>query len=757
VVKIGLSLGALFLTVAVILASAGPTQAPAVNRYVDSHACAGCHSQIYESYRRTSMGQSLFQPTPANTTEDYTDKHTFYHALSDTHYSMIARDGAYYQRRWQIGFDGSETNIEEMKIDYVIGSGDHARSYLHRTVTGSLIELPLGWYSERGGYWAMSPGFDSHHPQTRRLVSYECMFCHNGYPDNPTANQASSPQPVFSGALPEGIDCQRCHGPGGQHIHTAQTPGANAADIRSSIVNPARLSPKLQMDACMQCHLEPTSGRLPALVRRFNRGPFSYVAGQPLEDFILYFDHAPGRGYDDKFEIAGAAYRLRKSRCFLESGGALTCLTCHDPHRSLPTGEEGVKYFSAQCRRCHEPALDSLVASGKHPNSSDCISCHMPQRRTEDVVHAVVTDHLIQRHAPGGDLLAELPERHLSDAQEYHGEVVPYYPSPLPQVGENALYQAVAQVALENNLQQGVADLSREMSQRPPRETQFYTTLGDAWRNSGKAKDAAAAYQQAILRSPNSLTALRSLAGAQKALGEMVQSEETLKRALRVAPADANVWYQYGMLDSGLGRTDPAIEKIQKALALDADLPEGYTTLAGLLQAAGQSRPAETAVRKALTVDPYDAAAYDVAGRVLASKGQADEALFYFAKAARLRPGYGPYHYDYALMLVRLNRFEEAREPAEAAIRADENFAAAHELLGGLLAQKSQLAEAAQEYRRALEIQPDFSRAELDLGLVLAAQGDVTGAIEQLHKAAEGRDADVAQRAALALQRIEKH
>ena len=150
---------------AAILASTGPPQTAPQNHYVDSRACAQCHSQIYESYRRTSMGRSLFQPASANTVEDYINKNTFDHALSGTHYSMTIRDGAYYQRRWQTGFDGSDTNIEDMKIDYVIGAGDHARSYLHRTALGTLIELPLGWYSERGGYWAMSPGFDSHHPR----------------------------------------------------------------------------------------------------------------------------------------------------------------------------------------------------------------------------------------------------------------------------------------------------------------------------------------------------------------------------------------------------------------------------------------------------------------------------------------------------------------------------------------------------------------------------------------------------------------
>src|SRR5919198_337307 len=74
--------------------------------------------------------------------------------------------------------------------DYVLGSGAHARSYLHRTSRGSLVELPLGWYAEKGGGWGMSPGFDTAHPQTRRLTSYECVFCHAAYPKIPANHDA---------------------------------------------------------------------------------------------------------------------------------------------------------------------------------------------------------------------------------------------------------------------------------------------------------------------------------------------------------------------------------------------------------------------------------------------------------------------------------------------------------------------------------------------------------------------------------------
>jgi hypothetical protein len=282
--------------VALVAAQSAP-----VNNYIDPRICASCHSQIAQNYLQTGMGRSLFRPAPVNTIEDYTRNNESYHSLSDTHYSMILREGAYYQRRWQIGFGGTEINVEESKIDYVLGSGNHARSYLHRTARGTLIELPLGWYSEKGGYWGMSPGFDSRHPATRRLVSYECIFCHNGYPRIPAGHDTPGSEPVFSGDLPQGIDCQRCHGPGSAHVRAVQTAGSHRDQIRASIVNPGRLSPKLRMDLCLQCHLEPTSTAIPSLIRRFNRGPFSFLAGEPLEAFKLSFDHAKGSGHDDKF------------------------------------------------------------------------------------------------------------------------------------------------------------------------------------------------------------------------------------------------------------------------------------------------------------------------------------------------------------------------------------------------------------------------------------------------------------------------
>jgi hypothetical protein len=273
-----------------------------------------------------------------------------------------------------------------------MGSSNHVRSYLHRTERGALTELPLAWYAEKGGMWAMGPGHDRDYMLPPRAIAYECMFCHNAYPRIPSGHDEPGSEPLYAGDLPEGIDCQRCHGPGANHVRIAQTTGSSVEAIRKAIVNPARLSSERRMDVCMQCHLETTSLRMPHSIVRYDRTPFSYRPGEPLGNFMIFFDHAPGCKYQDDFEIAHSAYRLRKSDCFLRSNGKLACTTCHNPH-DVPRGEAAAAHYNSICGTCH---------TVKHTASPDCVGCHMPKRRTEDVIHAVMTDHWIQRRPPAG-------------------------------------------------------------------------------------------------------------------------------------------------------------------------------------------------------------------------------------------------------------------------------------------------------------------------------------------------------------------
>jgi predicted CXXCH cytochrome family protein len=692
------------------------TGARAESEYVDAKICASCHKEIAANYAQTGMAQSFFTPGSSNTVEDYAKTPQYYHSLSDSHYAMTIREGQYFQRRWQVDGAGKEINVEESRIDYVMGSGNHARSYLHRTERGMLIELPLGWYPDKGGEWAMAPGSDTDHPQTRRFISYKCMFCHNGYPNIPASGKEPGSEPVFLGDLPQGIDCQRCHGPGGQHVRSGG---------RTGIVNPAKLSFERRMEVCMQCHLETTSGRIPAVLQRFDRGTFSYVPGEPLVGFAISFDHAPGTGHEGKFEAVSSVYRLRQSRCFLESAGKLECTTCHDPHR-VTRGEEATRHYSSVCLQCHASTHPASVKV----SSADCITCHMPKRRADDAPHVIMTDHLIQRRAPAG-LLAEFAER---PPEDYRGDLVPYYPSPLPEIPLNALYKAVAQVGLGNNVAQGMPELVQLTEELQPKNAEFYMVLGDGWKRLGNAEKAAAAYRKALEIKPDSAAAMRALAAVDE-----VHAVQILAKAVETSPNDPESWFRYGVLTA-------SAERIEKAIALDPWLPDQSRRLAEITHA-------EPALKDALRTDPFDDAAWDLGGRIMAENSKFQEAFFDFERAIKLRPS-SKYLYDYALALVRADRYDEGQHEAEMAVRADAGLTEAHELLGGLHARKKEFAEAAREYAAAVALQPDLARAQLQLGSALLAGGDKEGAAAHFREAAKGKDPAIARRAEQALREL---
>ena len=120
--------------------------------YVDPSACAGCHKEISDSYQRTGMGRSFYRARPELIAADIKNQDSYYHKPSDRYYTILERNGVYVQRRHQLDSAGKEINVIEKQIDYVMGSGNHARTYLHQAAGGKLVELPLGWYSASGGF-----------------------------------------------------------------------------------------------------------------------------------------------------------------------------------------------------------------------------------------------------------------------------------------------------------------------------------------------------------------------------------------------------------------------------------------------------------------------------------------------------------------------------------------------------------------------------------------------------------------------------
>ena len=692
------------------------------------------------------MGKSFSRPDVSNTIEDFSK--SYQHAASATYYSMVQRDGKYFQQQYQIDFDGKKTNLSELQVDFVVGSGNHSKTYLHRTSRNTLIELPLAWYAEKGGYWAMNPGYDRpDHEGRRRLIGDDCMFCHNAYPQIPAGERVD---PVFT-SVPEGIDCQRCHGPGEKHVTLARNRATPRADVRGAIVNPARLTPERRMEVCLQCHLETTSSPLPNSIVRFERAPFSYKPGESLADFMLHFDQAPGGNQAERFEIAGSAYRLELSACFRKSNGALGCTTCHNPHEQQQ-GEAAARYYTMACRRCHSASFDRMVAAGKHTASSDCIGCHMPKRRTDDVVHVVMTDHFIQRSKPARDLLADVPERP-ADANPYRGEVVLYYPKALPKP-EDELYLAVAQVEQASNLSGGIPRLAAAIEKYHPQRVDYSLQLAEAWRKIGRRDKAIPIYEEVLQRKPESIRALENLSLSLLAIGNKVRAAQILEHALDIAPESATIWDLLGSAWVQQNRLPNAIAAFEKAIQLDGEMPEAYNSLGGVLFRRQNLQRSEPALRKAIELDPNYAEAHNNLANLLASTDRFEEARFHFEAALRSQPDNAGTRYDYAVALARANQTDAAEGQLQRAIASAPNSAEPHELLGTLMAAKGHLAQGIEQYREAVRLRPDFARANLHLGEALADSGDTAGALPYLQKAAASTEAAVQAEAQAMLKKI---
>lgn len=695
--------------------------------YIDASACAGCHQEIAATYARTGMGRSFYRATAETMAEPLKAASNYYHEASGRHYQVVERDGRYYQARHQKGPDGAPVNIIEKEVHYVMGSGNHARTLLHRTPEGKIVEMPLGWYAERGGFWAMNPGYDSpRHRGFRREINFDCMFCHNGYPEMAPGEDASGRGPVFAGRIPEGIDCQRCHGPGRRHIEAVSN-GAPADEIEQAILNPARLAPERQLEICMQCHLESTSRRLPYAVRRFDRPAFSFRPGEPLADYILHFDHPKGVE-DDKFEIAHAAYRLRKSECFqqtasLPAGEAMTCTTCHDPHNAL-RGEEAVKRYNTVCQACHAGTLQSAVAAAKHTSSNECIDCHMPKRRTGDVVHVVMTDHYIQRRKPTRDLLAPLKERQETEENAYRGEVALYYPPRLPEGTDTGLYLAVAQVDQGTNLGGGIPRLEKALAAAGSVRGEFQFELAEAYWKSGRKEDAIRQYQQALQRSPEHLALRHNLSVALSESGRLGEAVKVLLDALEVSPNDSKSLNNLGELYLRQGKLPEAVDALRKALRANPDMPEANNNLAAALSRMGDREGGIAAAKDAIRSQPDYDVAHNTLANMLAGAGRFAEAQPHFEEAIRLNPEYAEAFYNYGNALAQQGRLDEAEKQLRRAVRLKPGFAEAENNLGNALAVTGRLAEAEQHFRSALKHNPNFADAAFNLGMARGAQGD---------------------------------
>ena len=686
----------------------------ATARYVDPQLCQPCHSDIHDSYRKVAMGRSFYRPSPGNVIEDYSVNNHFYHELSDRHYRMVQRGGRFYQRRYQLDAQGREYNVFELEVTHIIGSGNHARSYLNLDGSGVLRELPVSWYSQEQR-WAMSPGYDrSDHEDFSRQVSHACMFCHNAYPPLPEPSDHFGLGSRFPRELPSGIDCQRCHGPGTRHLELASGGRAEAADIRRAIVNPVRLGPEREMEVCMQCHL-PVATAGPH-IQRFGRSIYSYRPGEPLADYIVHFDlvDPETRELSERFEVDSSSYRLRRSPCFIRSQGKMTCTTCHDPHHA-PRGEEAVRHYRERCLDCHPKVSPQ---AHPQPGESDCVSCHMPQRRTQDAVHVVMTDHLIQRRPPKKDLLAPLEEDHSPKPDE----VVLHRPDALP-ASEREIYRGLGQIRSPVHLSRGLDRLKLALPQWQGASPEPYLQLALVQVKSGDLDQAQIHLRRALEADQKLVPARFKLGEVLRQQGRLDEAAEHYRHTLGLDPNHAAAHNGLGLILKERQRTEAALEHFRQAERSNPLLADAHANSGTIFLQRGDVDEATREFYRALQIEPDNPGVYRSLGVARAELGRHRQAVSDFQQAISLKPDDAEAHYNLGLSQTELGRHGEAIEAFQEAIGLRPDYAEAHSSLGVSYGQAGRLPEAVEAFRQAVRIDPEYGEAYSNLGLVLGQLG----------------------------------
>ena len=532
--------------------------------YLGSEACARCHAGIYQQFSKTAMGRSMSPATPAilnNTPVTYRNEQL------NRRFEVFSKDGKLYQSETGISADGKETFRDEHPIEWIIGAGVNGFGPILRT-GDYLFQGPLSFYSKPMS-WGPSPGYESVDLGFNRPIQPGCIFCHSGRPNSIADSNGKFENPPFAELA---IGCERCHGPGADHIQAMHATSAAAGkkstqSLESRIVNPARLTPYLADNICMACHqtgdvrvLKP--GKIYQDVR----------PGQPLDDTLSILMVPPTRESPPAADHVQHYYSMTLSKCYRASAGRMSCITCHDPHIQ-PAAAEAPAYFAAKCLTCHtnQSCKLPLAAREKTQPANNCIGCHMPKRDIQVISHSSATNHRIVATPD-----EPFPEVTFHQTTASLPDLIHLNPAPGKEAGTLpalTLLQAYGELAGDKpNYTAAYLKLLNQLEQTHSEDALVQASLGR-----------------------------RDLKG-----GDYASAASHLRRALEIDPSVATTYADLADALAHQGETFDAISKIEKSIELDPFNPVTRKMLVVRLIETKQFPKAHEALQNYLAIFPQD-------------------------------------------------------------------------------------------------------------------------------------------------------
>ncbi|MBN8587414.1 MAG: tetratricopeptide repeat protein [Rhodothermia bacterium] len=637
--------------------------------FVGDKACESCHEDLYASYKRTGMGQSVSIFDPKTAPEKFGGPPIF-DSKNNLFYEAFVRSDSLFQREYQKDQNGKIIHDRIHRVDYVVGSGNATRSYMME-VGGYLTEMPLTWYVKRGK-WDLSPGYTQRNERFERPINLECMTCHNNFSTGTTYTQNHFKDVAL------GIGCERCHGPGSKHVEDRLAgfePPKGKPD--PTIVNGPELSRIEQLSVCQQCHVDGTA------VFKGDHSPMTFRAGMTLAAHRSIFVAEEQVKDPETFGIASHGSRLAQSACYDKS--SMTCTTCHDPH--IPVRELETDYFNKKCISCHQTDVvcerPESRKDQKMAMSGNCISCHMQKSGTSDIPHVTFTDHWIRKTLP-----KEKKNLSVAEMEESKQRTTPFKlikienndPKDIqPNEGQANLEAAVAyfkyydlkhrlkdylpiviqyandgfragasfpeaRISLgrayleQGKLQEAITTLEKGMQEEPQNAYMMYW-IGVAKEQQNDTQGALTAYRKAATLQPLFIEAQRKYANSLARSGDLDAAIGVIQKALQKNPVHfTDLWNNLGFLHMQKQNYSAAVQALTKAVQLDPNHTKALVNLGGALILQQKPDAALTYLERAARVDAENPSIFGNMGYIYLKKGQKNKAKEMFQKVLRLNP-----------------------------------------------------------------------------------------------------------------------
>jgi hypothetical protein len=350
-------------------------------------SCAKCHAEIHSQWTHSRHSKMVQPATRESVQGDFKLARV---KLRGASFGLRERDGVFYI---------SETyltgKLQEHKIDYTLGNR-RIQHYLTTLGDGKVIVLPPSWDISRKGWFHNLDIADPDEVEGVQVQVWnkQCYSCHVSQQEK---NFDIEKNEYKTSWLDFGTNCERCHGPGSEHV----------ADPRKAhMVVQTKLDATRNTMVCAQCH----SFR-DTFAKGFAAGDDYYNYFVPILEYNQPRDKDPAYWADGRTRrFSNDAYGLWQSECFLKGG--VTCVACHTAvHQvEIEKNPQLRPTANALCTRCHIKIGEAIAAHTHHASGSagsSCVECHMP--RTVYSIKAEIRDHSMSIPVPENTIRHGIP------------------------------------------------------------------------------------------------------------------------------------------------------------------------------------------------------------------------------------------------------------------------------------------------------------------------------------------------------------